>query len=296
MATSLASLVIACLLGVPALSIPQDEPKGGNPTTPPEAPKSCIGHFLSERRTEANWYPDHNFPQKLGCTQKDHEVVATKSIPIYWGIIANNWTTATAKAKVEAAKTWFNRYCVTLDDKFVDLTKSMKYNTFVKELNDANAAGRDDYAKVILKDYAAVWDYAGAPKGRFLMVLFVDAYDEVEFTTNRWSSVSANYAYYPLILITAKDKAKEHILTHELTHGLGKQLKPSVASSASTKVTAPAGSEPYYDGVANSKSAWDEAPCAEDMGNPGDLSAAKNDAPVDWASYWEYTKVAKTLK
>ena len=126
------------------------------------------------------------------------------------------------------------------------------------------------------------------------MLLFVDPYTGVEFTQNHVSAVSANYAKMPLILITSKDKAKEYIAAHEILHGLGKALHSSVPSAPGKKVVFPAPSDPFFSGY--EIATWNESLCKDDMLNPTDLSSAMSKASIDWAAYYTYLNVAKTIK
>jgi hypothetical protein len=200
------------------------------------------------------------YGEKRECKDtKEMELDHTKSIPIFWIIAGKNWEKENdndpAKDKRDAAAMWFARYCVTLDFHELKLSAEESKN-LLHELDKAHE-DPDTYTDVIwswffgsggesnIEFHAKEGNHWGklyraiekegarlhlpdALLNKFLLVMFVDRYDGVRAGDREGQAInngSLNFAYLPVILISSDDlKDSKHILTHELTHGLGKKL------------------------------------------------------------------------
>ena len=117
---------------------------------------------------------------------------------------------------------------------------------------------------------------------------FVDKYKGVrsgERGGGQIDSVSLNFMEIPVILISSADLTSEHVLTHELTHGLGKKLKGRTSKAW----------------VTGEKYTWDHVNCEHNMDNgqrrrAGAVMTNKDSDPVDWAAYWEWLYGAQNLR
>lgn len=282
-------MIASGFLAVLALSAAMAGAQDGS-NAAPTGTKVCSPPFVAKRRSDS-WYTSHDFRAPAGCTLVNDSVNETVSIPIYWVVAstaASNWTDAEAQTLMDNAKTWFGRYCITLELNKVVL-KQGESQQLGKKLDDANAKSQDDYEKTVNGAYELLWDKRMWKPRTFLLVMFVDPYSAVKFD-NVVVNVSGNFLRIPVILITASDKTSDQIATHELVHGLGKGIGSS----------APPGTTAYVDDSGNINNSWTEGGCADEMGNANRTSPTvpmvkAADAPMDWASYYEYWKLAKNI-
>ena len=248
--------------------------------------KGCEAPFVTNRQ-ENDWYEEKGFSPLAPCNDpKKRRLGNSISIPIYYVVLSNNWPNA--REKMEEARTWFARYCVNLQIFPVSIKNRIKQN-LIRELARKNShpnnirRGRFKiYTREIEKTYSYIWTrHLGQPR-KFLLIIFVDHFNGVRYTTRGPSRVAGNFAKWPIILIPDDpDVASTNIVSHELIHGLGKKFLGGT----------PAKTSPYGD----RKNCWDEGNCTTEMGNSsrGDNRVPlqkSNDSPMDFASIWEMKK------
>lgn len=183
-----------------------------------EPPKTCDAEFVSDRRNR-DWYRNNGFGEKLPCSEtRKITIRGTKSIPIYWAVAGGQWTEAEVREKLDKARTWFARYCISLPIKEVPLPpdETGRLSTI---LAMADAESRAKYDATVRKAYHDLWNKRMKRPKLFLLLFFVDPFKEVVYN-KRPVDVSGNFADIPVILITRADKTSAHIVTHELIHGV----------------------------------------------------------------------------
>ena len=226
----------------------------------------------------------------------EYEVGHTISVPIYWGIVGNQWTTAQAQQKIEEAKTYYANYCINLqfyEISFIAGEQKLIGDKFLAEdAKKVDRKGEVPGIHYVGNVYGALWKRVGSPR-QLLMVLFTGDYKNMRFDghKSRITSVSANFSGWPLMLIPHLDKDSNNILTHELTHALGKKIV-NKKGLPKTKL------DPK-----SKKLAWEENPCNKtaianfprtDPTKPYNLPGYPNRL-LDFAEYWNF-KRTKNIK
>ncbi len=261
--------------------------------TPERKEEGCDPQFLSQRRA-ASWYPAHDFGPQTKCSEpKKKRVPDTVSIPIYWLIVGEQWQRGDASARLDEAARWFTKYCITVPRYEVSVTPAdlTAYRRLLTT-NDTGGNGKA-YAAAAIEVLDRAWTNRMRKPNEYLLILFVDDFQAVEYTTGRVNSVSGNFDTTPLILIPKKDANSAHIVTHELIHGLGKEInnKRSVAF---------VGGDVDNTWGEDGNCAHGAPPAIPDMGHPSRSAATGafqngDDDLLDWASYWEF-KRKKNIK
>jgi hypothetical protein len=258
-------------------------------------PTTCGGLFVSSRQTPL-FYKKFStvkvgkgrikFGAIVACkAPKTVPVPKSVSIPIFWTVLSSTWSRQQAQKKIAEARRWFAQYCISLTLYEVNFNPDDPA-ALTKQLNEANDAGIDDYAKKVKEIYRKIWDGRLGRPSQFLLVLFVDKFEgrfkEVGRTLT--VNVALNVPKLPVILIPEKEIKSTHVLTHELLHGLGKQ---QWKRSGNIVTTTPFGDSAPRD------NAWSEGGCANEMGNsqredPGKPLLKRLAAPMDWATYYQF--------
>ena len=267
-------------------------------TEEPAPKESCSPDFLANRRgkTEARaLYTKMSQLFKTPISQlscdKDKKIAVddTRSVPVFWTVIGNEWKKSDAVDKMNAAKAWFQKYCVDIDSRELSLSRK-EFNAYSAGLKRANAQGKLTYTSTVDYAYTRLWKKKmkkarGVKKGktaRFFLILFVDTFAEVNYGRQggRVNNVAGNFAGLPLILIPSNENRRQ-IVSHELIHAFGKnQAGFGTFDTGKRKISRPITSTHSV----SIKNCWNEGSCARDMGN----AVALNESDLmDIASYYE---------
>lgn len=167
----------------------------------------------------------------------------------WYRIPGTAWTAQQAQRRIDEARTWFDRYCIHLNfsEFALDLSKTAdqrikreldalvpEYNALVARIQRAAPAPESrlhDVQAKLLSIYNQLARKAGNDR---LVVIFLDEWYVLVGNTDdpshwRDNRVSANDGQRLLIGIDRYDTDSRHILTHELTHALRKQVNPGNA-------------------------------------------------------------------
>ncbi len=265
-----------------------EEPKKRDDPKKEETKGQCKAPFVSNRMVPEQWYRDNGFGDPVKCEEpKTKDLKRGTSIPLYWVIAGKTWKDDEVKEKLDAAKDWFDIYCIKLDFREIPIKANERKN-LIALVNKHNGEKGEAFANDAREALLTLWTAnLKKPKPKFLMILFVDEFTEVKYS-NAVVNVSGNFEDIPLILITHADSGSKHIVTHELVHGLGKALGSQDGKPHSER------------SKTSDNNTWNEGGCTKEMGNAArttpTVPMTKSDkAPMDWASYWEYAKGAQTI-
>jgi hypothetical protein len=265
-------------------------PRRNEPRKQPEQ-ETCSPEFLFNRRSNAfyNIETGGRVKKKRACDKPlAYRVPRTLSIPIYWANLstgANSWDKATITRKIDEAKAFFDRYCITLqiDEVLVNNREVVDFDQRFR----VNAPGPDDAASIVEGACDALWQRKGKPQ-ELIIVLFVGNFGQIRYG-DRVDDISGCFARFKCALIeSVPDKQSQNILTHELIHALGQVQGADLAWAI------PGGDQ--------KENTWNHGSCPdEDMGNiprmnpanPVNLAATRL---LDYAAWVQFYKYSKTIK
>ncbi|MCF6150235.1 MAG: hypothetical protein E3K37_16465 [Candidatus Kuenenia sp.] len=258
---------------------------------PPEGEvRTCTGEFISKRVTEQE-YKDLGFEPTDCDNPREIEIKEKVSIPIYYVLAGDQWTEDQVREKMDEAVTWFDQYCIRLS--IYPVTLKTNETAFISQkLDKANTEGTNQYRKAINDIYEKLWMFRMGKPQKFLLIMFVNPYNEVVFDRIRDIKIAGNLQDIPIILIPSiPERNSTHIVTHELIHGLGKLWNSTKGNLVTTRA--------FKDSFGK-RATWLEGGCSNDMGNSGriDQSTPLNktiDEKMDFASYVQYTKISKSV-
>jgi hypothetical protein len=276
-------------------------------------PAICKASFTSQRLDDSFYATTpkgkEKYGDKKGCETKEMALDSTESVPIFWVIAGDDWKKTSAKDpakdKRDAAAKWFKKYCVNLDYRDLGLDDA-DTKTLITSLHKYDTDA-DNYTDVIWKWFYGSGQLFLADEGnkpgslykqverkgikadeKFLLVMFVDKFGGLrggQRGGGEIDSVSLNFMDIPVIMISSGDLTSKQVLTHELTHALGKKLKGRVSEAW----------------VTGRQYTWDHVDCKHNMDNaqrrrPTAVMTNKDSDPVDWAAYWEWLYGAHNLR
>ncbi|SES94262.1 hypothetical protein SAMN05216326_10775 [Nitrosomonas marina] len=255
---------------------------------------NCSQKFLNKRRGKVN------------CnTQVVINIPNTKSIPIYWVLLGSNWTIDKCNEKLNEAKDWFEKYCIELDLRKLDVDKTIaeikrkharqKAIQALKSQKDIIASldgPRKNpewrpYHDAVVTIYKRMWRHL---KKTGIYVFFVDEYKAIK-SYDRIVKASANMGKLPVILISSKDMNAENVATHELIHAFGKTWYKHEGGEEYKDL-----SGEDYKGMpltspwkTHRDLTWEHGDCDNDMGN---WLGGGNPYEyfLDWSAYKEFVK------
>lgn len=289
---TIATLSVLLMAPCGCQGAPDEEPEDDEEATPEETRRTCDAEFVSGRR-DRNWYRNNGFGEKLACPQtRTIAVRERQSIRIYWAIAGDQWTEDEAREKIDVAQRWFSRYCISLRVEPVTL-QAGESARFTTALATADSQGRADYRNAIGSVYRHLWENRMSRRSRFLLILFVNPFREVVYDT-AVVNVSGNFSDIPVILVTSADKTSPHIVTHELIHGLGKGTVRGESGEPPTAI-------PWVGESPDRDNTWHEGGCDIEMGNasrtnPSEPMNKSDTSPMDWASYFQFLRIARTIR
>jgi hypothetical protein len=266
-------------------------PRRNEPRKQPEEQETCSPEFLFNRRKDAfyNIETGGRVTKQRACDKPlALSVPRTLSIPIYWANLstgANSWDKPSITAKVDEAKTFFERYCITLQIEEVPVN-----NREVVDFDQRfrlNNPGPDDAARIVRDACEALRVRKGSPDA-VVFVLFVGNFGQIRYG-DRVDDISGCFARFKCALIeSVPDKQSPNILTHELIHALGQEQGAKLAWS--------------IPGADQKENTWNHGSCIDhDMGNvprtnpanPVNLAATRL---LDFAAWVQFYKYSKTIK
>ena len=265
-------------------------PRRNEPRKEPEQ-ETCSPEFLFNRRKSAFYNIETNgrVTAQRACDEPlAFPVPRTLSIPIYWANLstgADGWDKPSITGKIDEAKTFFERYCITLQIDEVPVSRRQVVD-FDQRFR-LNNPDRDTAARIARDTCEKLRARKGGPD-EVIFVLFVGNFGEIRYG-DRVDDVSGCFARFKCALIeSVPDKQSTNILTHELIHALGQEQGAKLAWSI------PAGD--------NKENTWNHGSCpANDMGNvprgnPANPVTIENTRLLDYAAWVQFYKVAQTIK
>jgi hypothetical protein len=257
----------------------------------PVKKETCSPEFLFNRRSNGfyNVETGGRVTQKRACNAPlAYPVPRTLGIPIYYANLStgpNSWDQPSIETKIDEAKAFFERYCITLQIDTVPVNQREVVDFDQRfRANNPNPGAAANIAKGACD---ALWGRKGKPQ-EVIFVLFVGDFGQIKYG-DRIDDISGCFSKVKCALIeSVPDKESDNIVTHELIHALGQVQGADLAWSI------PGGDQ--------KENTWNHGSCLdEDMGNiprgnPGvsvDLAATRL---LDYAAWVQFYKYSKTIK